>query len=634
LGGIREDGGLAKAYGSGRGRITVQARAHVEEMGRSRNRIIVTELPYMTNKTTLIERIAKLARDGVLEGLSDLRDESDRQGMRIVIELSRNTDVDKVLEILYKRTQMQNTFSIIMLALVEGEPRMLSLKNALLVYINHRLEIVRRRSEYDLARAKHREHILEGLRIALDNLDEVIDTIRRSRTVDTARSNLMKNFKLSEEQANAILDMPLRRLAALERKKIEDEYKEVTKLIKELEGLLKSPKKMRTVVSEELTRVKEQYGDRRRTQIVEVEEGAKLADLLTASDLVPEHETWVNVTENGLISRTPEGKEARLWGSTAARLVLQGNTRDTLYIVTSSGETAAVAMHAIPEAELADKGVKVQSVSPIKESDEVVAIFSLPPEAEYAEGWHVMTVSRFGMVKKSELTELPGPAAQTFDLAKTKPGDEIRWVLVTNGSDEILLATADGMAIRFSEEEVRPMGLVAAGVNGIKLKGKDEVVGACVVDKKYDIFLVTTEGTAKRIKASQFPTQGRYGQGVIAWKLTGSEKLIGVANHKPNFEVGIHLAKLAAKRVRLDEAKVRTRPANGNSVIDNLKEGVVALTVPWEVPDDLLSAEAAAKRKKPAAPKGKQAEQMQMDLDDKPKKKKTSKRKSGGKKKK
>jgi DNA gyrase subunit A len=314
---------------------------------------------------------------------------------------------------------------------------------------------------------------------------------------------------------------------------------------------------------------------------------------------------------------------------------MQGNTRDTLYLVTESGETAAVAMHAIPESELADKGVKIQSVAPIRDGNPVTAVFSLPPEAEYAEGWHVMTVSRFGMVKKSELTELPGPAAQTFELAKTKPGDEIRWVLVTNGSDEIMLATAEGMAIRFSEEEVRPMGLLAAGVNGIKLKGKDEVVGACVVDKQFPVFLLTSEGIAKRVKANQFPTQGRYGQGVIAWKLSGDEKLVGIANHKPNFEVGIHLARLAAKRVRLDEAKVRTRPSNGNSVIDNMKEGVVALTVPWEVPDELLSAEAAEKkRNKPEAPpkekpaKKTKAEQMQMDLDEKPKKKSTPKTKS------
>ncbi len=636
IGGIQEEGDLAKAYGSGRGRVVVQARANVEEMSRGRERIIITELPYMTNKTSLIERIAKLARDGELEGISDLRDESDRQGMRIVIELTKNANTEKTLELLYKRTQMQNTFSIIMLALVDGEPRMLSLKNALLVYINHRLEVVRRRSEFDLARAKKRLHILEGLRIALDNLDEVIDLIRKSRTAESAHANLRRNFRLSDEQATAILDMPLRRLAALERKKIEEEYKEVARLIRDLESLLKSPQKMRQVIIDELNEVKEKYGDRRRTQIIKLEEGAKLTDMLTASDLVPEHETWVNLDDKGRISRTPEGKDARLWGSTAARLVLRGNTRDTLYLVSGSGETAAVGMHGIPEAELADQGIKFSSVSPLKENSPVTAMFSLPPEATNREDWYVMTVSRQGMVKKSALSELPGPSAQTFELARSKDDDEIQWALVTSGSDEIMLVTASGMAIRFSEEEVRPMGLLAAGVNGIKLKGDDEIVGAFVVNPKYDVFLLHVDGAAKRVKADQFPTQGRYGQGVIAWKLGKSEKLKGAANHKPNFEVGVHLAKLAAKRIRLDDAKIRTRPANGNSVIDNIKDGVVFLTVPWEAPDDLLGEEAAQKRSQPKPepkpepkPKStrKPAEQMTL-LGDETEKKPAAKRKS------
>ena len=650
LGGLKEESSLAKAYGSGRGRITVQARAHVEDMTRGRQRIIITELPYMTNKTTLIERIAKLARDGVLDGLSDLRDESDRQGMRIVIELTKNADTDKTLEKLYKRTQMQTTFSIIMLALVEGEPRMLSLKNALMVYINHRLEIIKRRSEFDLARAKKRLHILEGLRVALDNLDEVIEIIRRSRTAETAHVNLRKAYKLSDEQASAILDMPLRRLAALERKKIEEEYKEVARLIRSLESLLKSPKKMREVVAEELLEIKEKYGDRRRTQIIKVQEGAKLKDLLTASDLVEEYTTWVNLDEKGLISRTPDGKDARLWGSTAARLVLEGNTRDTLYLVSSTGETAAVAMHALPEAELADQGVKFASVSPLRDSAKINVIFSLPPEALEQEDWFVMTVSRQGLVKKSALNELPGPAAETFELARTKKGDEIAFVLVTKGDDEIMLATANGMAIRFSEEDVRPMGLLAAGVNGIKLKGDDEVIGATVYNPEQDVFLLTNEGIAKRVKGDQFPVQGRYGQGVIGWKLAGDAKLVGLSQNKPNFEVGIHLKRLAAKRVRLDEAKVRGRPSNGNSVIDNMKEGVTGLTVPWETPDGLPGTEKKRKRAEspPATPaeeeskpaskkkaasktKSKSAEQMAMDLDTPAKKtraRKTSTRKA------
>ncbi len=280
----QEDEGLRSAYGSGRGRVTVQAHTHLEEMERGKNRIIVTELPYMTNKASLIERIAELVREERLEGISDLRDESDRHGMRIVIELSKTVEPENVLRELYKQTPMQSTFGITLLALVDGEPRLLTLKGALRVYLEHRLEIIRRRSEYDLERARARAHILEGLRIALQNLDEVIDLIRKSPDVDTARTRLMKRFKLSEIQAQAILDMPLRRLAALERKKIEEEYKEVQALIKELEVLLRSPKKMRTQVSQELLAVKESYCDARRTRIINLKPGVKKTSLLTAQD--------------------------------------------------------------------------------------------------------------------------------------------------------------------------------------------------------------------------------------------------------------------------------------------------------------------------------------------------------------
>jgi DNA gyrase subunit A len=635
LGGLKEEG-LSSAYGKGRGRIVVQARAHVEEMGRGRERIIVTELPYMTNKSSLIGRIAKLARDGKLEGISDLRDESDRQGMRIVIELGKNANTEDVLESLYKRTPMQNTFSINILALVEGEPRLLSLKQALTVYIQHRLEIIRRRSEFDLERARKRSHVLEGLRVALQNLDEIINLIRKSRDVDAARSRLMKRYKLSETQANAILDMPLRRLAALERKKIEQEYKEVQRLIKSLEGLLKSPKKMRDAVSVELGEVKENYGDRRRTQIVHVEEGTTVRDMLTVTDFSPDQPTWALVSEAGLISRTPEEKAPRLWGRSAPRLAVSGNTRDTLYLVSASGKTAAIAMHALPEAELSDQGVPIPTVSPLRESDKVTAIFSLPPEGERAQDWYLMTVSRGGMVKKTALGELPGPAAQTFELARTKEGDEIAWVLLTNGSDEIMLATAGGMAIRFTEEDVRPMGLVAAGVNGIKLKVGEEVVGATVLNPKFEVFLLASDGVAKRVKAAQFPTQGRYGQGVTAWKLGEGIRLVGIANDKPNAKVTLHLSKLAAKAVRLDEAPIRTRPSSGRSVVE-IKTGVVALTVPWAAPGKVMELEDKPTPPKPKKPAAK-AEQMQLDLDGgkksaaKPKTKTAAKRKTAAKK--
>jgi DNA gyrase subunit A len=612
LGGLKEEG-LASAYGKGRGKIVVQARAHAEDMGRGRERIIVTELPYMTNKSSLIERIAKLARDGKLEGISDLRDESDRQGMRIVIELSKNANTEDVLSNLYKRTPMQNTFSINILALVDNEPKLLSLKQTLQVYIEHRMEIIKRRSEFELERARQRAHVLEGLRVALQNLDEIINLIRKSPDVETARERLMKRYKLSEVQANAILDMPLRRLAALERKKIELEYKELQKLIKRLEALLKSPKKIRAAVGEELDVVKENYGDRRRTQIVHVKEGVTVRDMLTVTDFSPDRKSWVLVSEDGLISRTMEDKAPRLWGRSAPRLALSGNTRETLYLVTDTGKTAAIAMHALPEAELADQGVPIHAVSPLREDDQVTAIFSLPPENERVQNQFLMTVSRGGIVKKTELSELPGPAAQTFELARAKDGDQISWALITSGSSDIFLATANGQAIRFTEEDVRPMGLAAAGVNGIKLKAGDHVVGAVALNPKFEIFILASDGVAKRVKANQFPLQGRYGQGVTAWKLGEGIKLIGIANDKPNAKVTLHLSKLAAKAVRLDEAPIRTRPSNGKSVVE-IKTGVVAMTVPWSAPGKGLDVEEKQPKPKPQKPAPK-AEQMALGID-------------------
>ena len=343
--------GLLRTYSTGRGQVTVQASAHLEEMERGRNRIIVTELPYMTNKSSLIERIAELAREEKIEGIVDLRDEFDRQGMRIVIELSKTADPDEVLRDLYQHTPMQTTFSIIMLALVDGEPRHLSLKQALRVFLEHRLEIVRRRSEYELEKARQRAHILEGLRIALKNLDEVIEIIRKAPDADIAQNRLMKAFKISEIQAQAILDMPLRRLAALERRKIEEELSELHAQIKELEALLRSPKKMRQVVSDELQEVKDTFSDRRRTHIVQLKEGETKTSLLTKSDLVEEKEIWISVEASGLISRSHSEKPPQLSGREAPKFILKCSARDVLYLASETGEAAAVPVHSLPETE-------------------------------------------------------------------------------------------------------------------------------------------------------------------------------------------------------------------------------------------------------------------------------------------
>jgi DNA gyrase subunit A len=581
----QDEGGLIGAYGTGRGRVIVQARLHVEEMERGRNRIIVTELPYQVNKSALIERIAELVRGERLEGIADLRDESDRHGMRIVIELTKTAEPEKVLHELYKSTSMRDVFNIILLALVDGEPRMLSLKQALRVYLDHRLVVIRRRTEYELEKARQRAHILEGYLSALKHLDEVIDLIKKSPDADTAKTRLMKRFRLSELQAQAILDMQLRRLAALERKKIEEEYKAIQIQIKALEALLKSPRKMREMCSEELGQVKELYGDRRRTFITGATAGgAQGAESLQTASLTPDHTVWVCVTAEGLISRTIDEKPPRISGTAAPKFLVQTNSRDVLYLAAENGETAGVPVHALPETENPADGNPYHKVSALTENDKLAVLFTLPPKEERPEGRCVFTCTRQGMVKKSDTAEMPGPTAHPFTLVKVNEGDTLGWVRLTDGKSDVLLATADGMAIRFSEEDVRVMGLVAAGVGGIKLGARDEVIGMEILPPKGEVLLVASDGKAKRCAAALFPKQGRYGQGVVAWKLPRTATLVGLAVGRPSTRVTLHLTKLAPKAMRLDEAPLQTRVASGKLVVDAKNVQVVGLTIPWEVP--------------------------------------------------
>ena len=577
-----ENGGLMGAYGRGRGRIQVRAHAHIEEMSRGRHQIIVNELPYMTNKSSLIERIANLVRAGVLEGLTDIRDESDRHGMRIVIELNKNADPDKVLGKLFKRTPMQSTFGIIMLALVNGEPRLLSLKQALRVYLDHRLEIIKRRSEYDLSKAKHQAHVLAGLRIALQNLNEVISIIRKSRTVNSARTNLRKRFKLTKVQAQAILDMPLRRLASLERKKIDLEYKELMATIKRLSGLLKSPAKMRLLVVEELQDVKNKFSDRRKTQIIHLKDKLTTTTPVRMTDLGPSTDGWVVVTNDQLISLAIEGNFPKQSGIEAPKWLVHVNKRDTLYLVSEKGETAAIPVHTIPETDKPSNGIEISRISPFSKGEVLAAVFSLPPKSKLKEGWFLITATAGGMVKKTPIIDLPGPSAKTFTLVKVNDGDRLGWVHISNGDKDILLVTAGGMAIRFSEDDVRPMGLVAAGVMGMKLKVGDEVIGMALLPSRYEVCLLASDGKAKRIVGKDFPKQGRHGQGVVAWKLPETVRLVGIAVGKGNWRVTLHLSKHAAKMVRLDQAPIRKRTAQRGGKFLDLKIGdkIVGITLP------------------------------------------------------
>ncbi|MGQ0600379.1 MAG: DNA topoisomerase (ATP-hydrolyzing) subunit A, partial [Anaerolineales bacterium] len=582
---IIDDGeGLRAAYGTGRGRITVQAKMHVEDMGRGRSRLIISELPYQTNKSALIERIADLVRDGTIEGIADLRDESDRQGMRVVIELAKTAEPNAIIKDLYKRTPLQGTFSIINLALVNGEPRTLPLKQTLRVFVDHRLEVVKRRSEYDLARAKERAHILEGLLIALKHLDEVVRIIRASRDTDEARGKLIKRFKLSELQANAILDMPLKRLARLEREKIEDEHKEKLALIKFLEKLLASPKMMREVIAEELRGLKQRYADPRRTRIVKKGEVADETKALTTADLMPDQQVWVTVLQSGQISRTHDAKPPRSFDAPPLA-VLSANTRDILYLITLKGRAASLPVFSIPERENPADGNPWSSISALDANARIVAAVAVSGDmvkvAEAAKlgsegtegngggpGCNLVMASANGMVKKTSVADLPGVSSQVFNVMNIAEDDALVSARLTTGADELLLITSGGRGIRFREEDVRAMGLVAAGVNGIK-PGEvgDRVIGMDVVQPKTDVLLLTDEGMGKRTELKEFPTQGRYGVGVTVADLAGKQKLAGMRIGTADDRVIVVTSKDAAKVIKFDVAGRKKRPARGAGVV-------------------------------------------------------------------
>ena len=584
---VQEEGkiSLLEAYGKGRGRVTVRGRVHLEEMARGKTRLIITELPYMTNKASLIEKIASLVRDskdGEFE-ISDLRDESDRQGMRIVIELKSTADSEQVLRSLYRRTPLQSTFSISLLALVGGEPRLLSIKQALRVYLEHRLEVVQRRSEYDLAKAKERAHLLEGLLVALKHLDAVIDLIRKSTTVEIAHKKLMSRFKLSPVQAQAILDMPLRRLASLERKKIEQEHAGLLRLIKELESLLASPAKIRKVIETELLEAKEQYGDARRTQIVNLAEGESAQNLLTAADMTPVQNVWVGITQDGLIGRIGDDNLSRVSGKDAPTFLVRSNTHQSLYIVGDDGQAATMYVDSLPEVEKFTEGSPLDKTTTFRSGANVAALFTVPRSSEIDEEDErfVMTASESGMVKKTAVSELPGVSAEMFNLVKINKGDRLLDVSITNGEADVMLATANGMAIRFNEEEVRPMGLVAAGVNGIKLKDDDRVVGFSQVVPEGMVMLLASDGSGWRIPEAEFPLQGRYGQGTIACRLSGTAKLAGLMCSKYLGQDGIaHFKKAAARMISVGDAAETKRARVGKEALPvKDKDVILSLTI-------------------------------------------------------
>ncbi|MBI5876471.1 MAG: DNA gyrase subunit A [Chloroflexi bacterium] len=520
-GGKDSEDNIKQAYATGKGRVIVQAKTHFEELSRGRSSIIITELPYQVNKTSLIERIAELVRDGRIDGISDLRDESDRQGMRVVIELTRTVGPEAVLKQLYKYTPLQTTFGITMLALVDGEPKLLPLKRALQLFIEHRRTIITRRSEHDLRKAEERGHILEGLLIALAHLDEVIKTIRQAPDTDTARERLMKRFKLSERQATAILDLQLRRLAALERQKIEEEHKEIKQLIAHLKDLLAHPQKILLLIKEDMADLKAIYGDKRRSTIVEGELGE-----VKPEDLIADVPVMVMGLQNGRVTRLLNpGRRSRA----EKELAWYGlaNNRDELLLLSQRGRGFRARVSQIPDQTQNADGVPAGTLASIESDERLICAVALPPLPEGAEAY-LVTASKRGQVKRSALSELGGTRASGTVAMKLDDGDELVGAAISNGADEYLLVTSDGNAICFGEDQVRPMGLVAGGVAGVKLADNATVVGFGLASAGTDLVTVSASGHGKRTKLSEYPRQNRHGVGVRTAELNArSGPLVG-----------------------------------------------------------------------------------------------------------
>jgi DNA gyrase subunit A len=464
---------------------------------------------------------------GRLDGIHDLRDESDRNGMRIVIELKREAQPRKVLNNLYKHTALQTSFGVNALALVDGEqPRVLTLKRILQLHIEHRQEILTRRTKFELERAKRRAHILEGLKIALDNLDAIIRTIRASRTSESARTNLMKDFKLSEVQATAILDMQLRRLAALERKKIEDEYREVLKEIARLEDLLANPRKILALIKDDLNELKEKFGDARRTRIIE--DPGELSD----DDLIPEVDVIVTLTHRGYVKRIPDDvyKTQRRGGRGVTGLtmreadgvqhLLAANSHDSLLFFTDRGRVFQVKVHELPDAGRTAKGVPVINLISILPNE---SIATMMPIRDFSAGGYLFFCTRKGRIKRTSLDQFSSVRSSGLIAIGLDDDDELAWVRTTSGDDELILVTEQAKAIRFHEDDARPMGRPAAGVHGIRLASGDRVMAMDVIDeetREFDLLTVSDRGFGKRTQLSEFNRQYRGGQGVTAMKLT------------------------------------------------------------------------------------------------------------------
>jgi DNA gyrase subunit A len=570
--------GILDAYAHGRGLLKVRARARVEEPQRGPQAIVVTELPYQVNKAGLIRKIAELVRDKKLEGIGEVRDESDRDGIRIVLELKRGEVPQVVLNNLYKHTQMETTYGIIMLALVGGRPRILRLKDILAHFLQHRREVVLRRTRFELRKAQERAHVLEGLKVAVENLDEVVALIRRSSSPQEAREALMRRFRMTEVQAQAILDMKLQRLTALERKKVLQEYQEVLREIRRLKDILGSEELLRGIIKGELLELKDKYADERRTEITEA------TGEITVEDLITEEEMVITISHRGYIKRNPlsayrsqrRGGKGLIGMETREEDYVEqlfvGSTHDYMLFFTNLGRLYWLKTYQIPEAGRAARGKAIVNLLRLSEGERVSTAI---PVRDFSQGYLVMFTKK-GMVKKTALREFSNPRGKGVVAISLRPGDELIAVRRTDGASDLIMGTRQGLAMRFAEEDVRPMGRTAQGVIGIRLREADEVVSAEVLESSTTLLTVTERGLGKRTRAEDYPAHRRGGRGVISVRLTPrGGRAVGLLQVRDEDEVMLITASGKLIRMKAGDIPVHGRNTQGVKLMELAEDDLV-----------------------------------------------------------
>ncbi len=585
--------GIRQAYSTGRGRLVVRGLAHIEEIKGGRYSIVITEIPYQVNKTGLIERIAELVREGRLDNITDLRDESDRRGMSIVIELKRGAEPRKVLNQLFKYTPLQSTFGVILLALVDGEPRTLSLKRCLQIFIEHRKNVITRRAQFDLDKARARMHILEGLLIALANLDEVIATIRKSPDADVAKTRLMTKFKLSELQAQAILDMQLRRLAALEREKIEKEAKEVKALIAYLEDLLANPRKILKVISDDLKQISDKYGDERRTRIAH-----DASDKLEEEDLQADVPVLISITQRGYVKRTQTSQyktQARGGRGVSGQgmkdedeiaMLIPARSINTILFFSDQGKVYSEKAYQFPDANRTDKGIPIQNILSIGADEKITTAVAVP---DFDKGQYFTMATVNGKIKRVVLSEFASVRTSGLIAMGLDKGDQLGWVRLTSGSDEIILVSRMGKALRMKETAVRAMGRPASGVAGINLAEGDRVTSMEVIEPDSFLLTLTEHGFGKRTPIKNYPAKGRATAGVMTIDEKALEKtgqLVSARIVQETDEITIMTSGGVMLRLKVKDIATQGRASRGVHII-NLTKSQLAVSMARLTQDDL-----------------------------------------------